>query len=881
MTDADGAVTNGSFVAHVVASSAILPVISAGSTSVQATEGAQATASGSWSDSSSGATVTLSASLGSVSQGGGNSNGTWSWSYTPTDAPLPSSNVTITATDGQGNFGTTTFALAVTNSAPNVTINGAPAMSPPGTPLSLSSTVTDAGSSDSFRYAWIVSANGQALAFGTSSSLTYTPNTPGIYLVGLAVTDDGGATTTTWATVTVSSVWSFKVSGVPSPTTAGTQQTFTVTALNKDGTTDTTYTGTVHFTSSDAQAALPANYTFTPGDNGVHSFSVTLKTAGTQSITATDTVATTATGSQTGITVNASAVSQLIVAGFPSPTTAGVAKTFTVTAADRYGNTVSSYTGKVSFTSSDKQALVPAAYTYTATDKGVHTFSATLKTAAAQSLTATDASHYTGTQSGIVINPAAAKTFTVAGFPSPTTAGVSGTFTVTAKDAYNNVATGYTGTVKFTSTDTKFVSPGNYTFTATDAGAHTFTVTFKTAGVQSITATDTVTASITGKQSNITVVAAAASQLKVASSVTTTTAGVAFNVTVTAQDPYGNTAPTYTGTIRFTSTDTAAVLPANYTFVSTDAGVHVFTNGATLKTVGKGTQTITATDAGNGTIKGTSPAIKVVAAAVDHLKVAAVTSTTAGTAITVTVTAQDAYNNTVTTYTGTVHFTSTDSQAVLPADYPFPSSAMGTHTFSGVILKTAGTQSITATDTVVNTVTGTANVTVKPAAATHLSISAPASVNPGTAFSFTVTMLDPYGNTATGYTGTVKFTSSDKLAVLPANYTFKTTDQGVRTFSATFNTLGTQSLTATDTVKPTITGTDPSINVASGVLADLLFSTPSTNPSLSAAESAVGTPTRLLSLPPALANGPFDPMSFSNGDLARLTDRWQRLFWQW
>ncbi len=48
--------------------------------------------------------------------------------------------------------------------------------------------------------------------------------------------------------------------------------------------------GTAHFTSSDIQAVLPANYTFTGVDAGVHVFSVTLKTAGSQSITATDTV---------------------------------------------------------------------------------------------------------------------------------------------------------------------------------------------------------------------------------------------------------------------------------------------------------------------------------------------------------------------------------------------------------------------------------------------------------------------------------------------------------------------------------------------------------------------------------------------------------------
>ena len=43
---------------------------------------------------------------------------------------------------------------------------------------------------------------------------------------------------------------------------------------------------------------------------------------------------------------------------------------------------------------------------------------------------------------------------------------------------------------------------------------------------------------------------------------------------MTAQDPYGNTASGYTGTVHFTSSDGAATLPGNYTFVVGDAGVH-------------------------------------------------------------------------------------------------------------------------------------------------------------------------------------------------------------------------------------------------------------------------------------------------------------------
>jgi hypothetical protein len=112
----------------------------------------------------------------------------------------------------------------------------------------------------------------------------------------------------------------------------------------------------------------------------------------------------------------------------------------------------------------------------------------------------------TAPQTETIYGPAT--TLSVTGFPSPVTAGTSNSFTVTARDANGNVAAGYTGTVKFASTDGQAVLPANYTFVAGDNGTHTFSATLKTAGTQSITATDTVTASITGTQSGILVNAA-------------------------------------------------------------------------------------------------------------------------------------------------------------------------------------------------------------------------------------------------------------------------------------------------------------------------------------------------------------------------------------
>jgi uncharacterized repeat protein (TIGR01451 family) len=94
--------------------------------------------------------------------------------------------------------------------------------------------------------------------------------------------------------------------------------------------------------------------------------------------------------------------------------------------------------------------------------------------------------------------------------------------------------------------------------------------------------------------------------------------------------------------------------------------------------------------------------------------------------------------------------------------------------------------------------------------ATHLAVSAAASVPAGTAFSFTVIALDSSSSIDTGYAGAVHFTSTDAQAVLPADFTMA---NGTGTFSATLRTAGAQTITATDTVTAFITGTSNSITV--------------------------------------------------------------------
>jgi hypothetical protein len=82
-------------------------------------------------------------------------------------------------------------------------------------------------------------------------------------------------------------------------------------------------------------------------------------------------------------------------------------------------------------------------------------------------------------------------TLRIIGLPSSTHVGQMVTFTVTLFDAFGNVATGYRGTVHFTSTDHTAILPVDDTFTAQDAGSHVFSVVFRKKGVQRLTASDT------------------------------------------------------------------------------------------------------------------------------------------------------------------------------------------------------------------------------------------------------------------------------------------------------------------------------------------------------------------------------------------------------
>ena len=92
------------------------------------------------------------------------------------------------------------------------------------------------------------------------------------------------------------------------------------------------------------------------------------------------------------------------------------------------------------------------------------------------------------------------------------------------------------------------------------------------------------------------------------------------------------------------------------------------------------------------------PVVVVTGAPIDHLAVNAPTIVTSGTPFGINVRAEDAYGNVACCYGGTVSFSSTDREAYLPTPYHFTSADLGAKNFSGVILRTVGTQTISVTD---------------------------------------------------------------------------------------------------------------------------------------------------------------------------------------
>jgi hypothetical protein len=92
------------------------------------------------------------------------------------------------------------------------------------------------------------------------------------------------------------------------------------------------------------------------------------------------------------------------------------------------------------------------------------------------------------------------------------------------------------------------------------------------------------------------------------------------------------------------------------------------------------------------------PVVRVRGSAASNLFMTLTSVATVGTPFSATVRAIDQWGNNAADYTGTVTLTSTDPLATLPGPYIYGPTDTAQHVFTGVILRTTGTQRITATD---------------------------------------------------------------------------------------------------------------------------------------------------------------------------------------
>ncbi|WP_459471052.1 invasin domain 3-containing protein [Aquirufa beregesia] len=604
---------------------------------------------------------------------------------------------------------------------------------------------------------------------------------------------------------------------------AGTTQTITLTAKDSGGNTITSYTGTKSLTFSGATAStLPvtspavANTAFGAATsvvftNGVATANMNLFHVENVFISATDGTITSTGTDRLSVDVNPAAFSKLQVA-LASSQANGIAFTGinTLTALDAYGNTVTSFdasannitvspslTGSISGLSGTNKLssvddfangvanLTSLGLTFTGT-AGTGTFTFTPATGTA--VTSANVSFTSGSATKFILTGAASQT-----------AGVAQTITITAQDESGNSVTTYTGAklLTFSGANPSTSPVTKATIDATDFETET-SITFSngvatasmilyqvesavvavTDGSISAEGTDRLTVAVTAGSFSKLVLSLASPQNNAE-----TFKGIN---TLTARDAYGNTVTGFnaaTNNITVSTSLTGLISGLSGTNKLSAAGD--FVNGvANLTSLGMiytgnpGTGTFTFTPATGTAI--TSENIVINGGEATKLVItSAATSVTAGVAQSITITAKDSNGNTSTMYTGTKSLIFSGANSALnPITTPLAGSiALGSATSVtfvngvatlNVTLYKAETALIATTDGIISSAgADRLSLTVTPSTFSKMSVSLASPQNSAVAFTGTntLTALDAYGNTVTGFSAaTNNITVSTSLA---------------------------------------------------------------------------------------------------------------------
>ncbi len=601
----------------------------------------------------------------------------------------------ITVSDGTLGNGSGASVTVGPASAGSFTVP-TPSTQTAGTPFELTLTALDAYGNTATGYAGSKtisfsgptnSPNNKAPSYPATVSFTAgVGNAKGITLYNASAT-----TTLTAKEGTIAgSSGSFTVSPVgaasftvptPSTQTAGSPFEATLTALDAYGNTATGYAGSKAISFSgptnspnNKAPSYPATVSFTAGVGNAKGITL-YNASATTTLTAKEGTIAGSSGSFTVSPANAASFS----VSTPSTQTAGTAFNLTLTAKDAYGNTATAYAGSMPIafsgplTSPDGEApKYPTSVSFAA---GVGTASITIYDAGSTTLTAQEGS-IAGTSGSFTVNGLTTTSKFLLSTPSPT-AGKSFTETVTATDTYGNTTTGYIGNKTLSFSGPAKAPNGTspkYPFSSVSfsSGVGSASITLYKAETTALTVTQS---TVSGTSASFTVAPTTAEEFGLGTPATQT-AGVAFNLTLTAKDEFGNVVTSYEGakavTFKGPGTSPAGNTPSYPASISFAAGV-----GTVSITLYDAT-TSTAIEATQGTVSDKTGNFAVNAASMSGLSLAATTmSPSAGVADNLTITAVDAFGNTVTSYTSNRTLTF-GGAATLGANHPTVSNSSGT-----------------------------------------------------------------------------------------------------------------------------------------------------------------------------------------------------------
>jgi hypothetical protein len=300
------------------------------------------------------------------------------------------------------------------------------------------------------------------------------------------------------------------------------------------------------------------------------------------------------------------AATHLEVEGITDPIKAGAASQVIVTALDSNNNTVTDYTGTVTFSSDCANVTLPSNYTFQSADSGTHTFanSVSFLTAGTCKVTASDVTHpsITGSQTDVdVIAGQQTGTITASGHDGE----VRDDITITSSavtDVFGNLVNGLTVTFSVTKPDGVVITLSGTTNTNGVANGILVGDNTNLAGIYRVTAaaSNLTTGATTTFSITIPVVpptpepepepaptpSPTVTHLMVKDILDPITAGQASQITVIALDIDNNQVTGYRGTISFVADCGNVILPGHYTFTETDSGQHTFLNGVTFYQAG-------------------------------------------------------------------------------------------------------------------------------------------------------------------------------------------------------------------------------------------------------------------------------------------------------